>query len=172
LRTSLIFAPVALVAQAACTSPDMAMNPAYAGDTILNAVAYINLNEREDREEIKAFIGVDPVHTEWCAAFLNAVLEESGMPSPNTLNHEFPLTARTYLKWGREVDYPLPGDVVIFPRGTQGWQGHVGIFLEPREINGVVYYMILGGNQNNTVSIKAFEASRALGIRRWTGTRI
>ena len=132
----------------------------------MKAVEYINLNETNDRQEIKAFVGVDPVRTEWCAAFLNAVHESSGIPSLNTIEHEYPLTARGYLDWGVEVDYPLPGDVVVFPRGNQGWQGHVGLFIEHREINGVLYFMILGGNQNNSVSIEPYRADMAIGIRR------
>lgn len=135
-------------------------------DTISTAIEFINYDERNNREELKEFTGVDPVRTEWCAAFLNAVLEESGVPSPETLGHKYPLTARTYLTWGQSVEFPLPGDIVVFPRGDVGWQGHVGIFIEQREINGVLYYMILGGNQDNSVSITSYRASSALDIRR------
>lgn len=158
----------ALLFGQACTSTDTMKMPDHAGDIILNSAAYLNDHERTDRKELTEFIGVDPVRTEWCAAFMNAVLEESDVPSLNTIGHKYPLTARAYLDWGDRVEYPLPGDIVVFPRGNQGWQGHVGIFLEVRTIDGKEYFMILGGNQNNTVSIKPYLASRALGIRRWT----
>ena len=54
----------------------------------------------------------------------------------------------------------------MFPRGNQGWQGHVGFYLKTENINGVDYYVILGGNQNNKVSVKTYRANTALGIRR------
>jgi uncharacterized protein (TIGR02594 family) len=135
-------------------------NPAF------NAFQYINYSENTHRQELKEFTGVDPKRTEWCAAFVNAVLEESDIPSNN--NHKYPLTARAFLDWGTAVDTPEPGDVVVFPRGNQGWQGHVGFYIKTAEINGVEYYYILGGNQNNKVSIEMYRASRALGIRRQT----
>lgn len=158
---------------AACTPPRSAMidildsrkpirvensNPTY------KAIQYINFSERTHREELKELTGVDPRRTEWCAAFVNAVLEESGIPSNK--DHKYPLTARAFLDWGVKVKKPEPGDVVVFPRGNQGWQGHVGFFIREAEINGVTYYYILGGNQKNKVSIEMYRASRALGIRR------
>lgn len=170
MRISILIAPLVLVGQVACTAPrvpetDVIKIPANL-NTIHTAADYLYYDEVKERQEIKDFTGVDPVRTEWCAAFLNAVLEESGVPSLNTIEHAYPLTARGYLDWGVEVEYPLPGDVVVFPRGNQGWQGHVGLFIEHREINGVLYYMILGGNQSNRVSIEAYRADSAIGIRR------
>ena len=41
---------------------------------------YVGLNEYDDRREIKNLVGVDPVRTEWCAAFVNAVLEIQNIP--------------------------------------------------------------------------------------------
>jgi len=130
------------------------------------AIQYLGLHERQNRKEIKELVGVDPVYTEWCAAFVNAVLEESGVESNK--DHRYPLTARAFLDWGQKVPRAeiQPGDIVIFPRGNQGWQGHVGFFIKSETIGGITYYMILGGNQSNKVSIKAYRASRALGIRR------
>jgi uncharacterized protein (TIGR02594 family) len=134
-------------------------NPAF------KAANYLGYTERTHRAELKELTGVDPVRTEWCAAFINAVLEESGITSNN--NHKYPLTARAFLDWGMSVSKEdiKPGDIVVFPRGTQGWQGHVGFYLRSTDINGVEYYYILGGNQSNKVSIELYRASRALGIR-------
>ena len=137
-------------------------NPAY------KAASYLGYTERTHRAELKELTGVDPVRTEWCAAFVNAVLEESGVDSNN--DHAYPLTARAFLDWGTKVSKEniQPGDLVVFPRGNQGWQGHVGFYLKTVEINGRSYYLILGGNQNNKVSIVTYRASKALGIRRQT----
>ena len=163
-----------VLVMSACTVPSMSServtkvteirvgldNPA------IRAFKYIDYTERGNRAELKELTGVDPVRTEWCAAFVNAVLEESDIVSNN--DHRYPLTARAFLDWGQKVSKGdiRPGDIVIFPRGNQGWQGHVGFYLKTQTINGVEHYLILGGNQNNKVSIVPYRASKALGIRR------
>jgi len=167
-----------LALSAACTSPSNSVekitpeirhkirveldNPA------IQAFKYIDYTERTHRAELRELTGVDPVRTEWCAAFVNAVLEESDIVSNN--DHKYPLTARAFLQWGTKVTEPKPGDIVVFPRGNSSWQGHVGFYLKTMEINGVEYYMILGGNQSNKVSIVPYRASKALGIRRESST--
>jgi uncharacterized protein (TIGR02594 family) len=128
------------------------------------AANYLGYTEYTHRAELRELTGVDPVRTEWCAAFVNAVLEESNIKSNN--DHKYPLTARAFLDWGVGVDSPVPGDLVVFPRGNQGWQGHVGFYIRSVEVNGIEYYYILGGNQSNKVSIEMYPARKALGIRR------
>jgi len=166
--------PLAFI-MSACTAPSIGLEyqdeqreqiRVSTDNPTLKAAQYLNYTERTHRAELRELTGVDPVRTEWCAAFVNAVLEESDIPSNN--NHKYPLTARAFLDWGRKVDKEdiKPGDIVVFPRGNQGWQGHVGFYLKTQTINGVDYYLILGGNQRNKVSIVAYRASRSLGIRR------
>jgi uncharacterized protein (TIGR02594 family) len=135
---------------------------------VATAVNFIGYTEYTHRAELREFIGVDPVRTEWCAAFVNSVLEESNIRSNK--DHKYPLTARAFLDWGVRVNSQdiEPGDVVVFPRGNQGWQGHVGFYIRSVEVNGVEYYYILGGNQSNKVSIEMYPARKALGIRRQT----
>jgi uncharacterized protein (TIGR02594 family) len=137
-----------------------ANNPAY------TAANYLGFTEHTHRAELREFTGVDPVRTEWCAAFINSVLEESNIPSNR--DHKYPLTARAFLDWGQSIskDEIESGDIVVFPRGNEGWQGHVGFYLRSEEVNGVLYYHILGGNQSNMVSIETYPANQALGIRR------
>jgi len=135
------------------------------GQNLLSAYRFINYSEQTHRAELKEFIGVDPVRTEWCAAFVNAVLNESGIAGSESVS-QYPLTARSFLEWGEEVDEPKPGDLVVFPRGNQGWQGHVGFYLGTSLINGETFYQILGGNQSNKVSIELYPARSKLGIRR------
>lgn len=134
------------------------------------AVEYIGLDERTDRSAIRELVGVDPVRTEWCAAFVNAMLELDGVPSLNTLSHPHPLLARSFLEWGLPVDASAVkrGDLVIFPRGRSSWQGHVGFYWGTVSRDGVTYYQILGGNQSNRVGIELYRADRALGVRRWS----
>ena len=159
---------------AACTTPGNTIEKVTptslisvtSGNPAIRAYSYIHYTERTHRAELRELTGVDPVRTEWCAAFANAVLEESNIESNNA--HKYPLTARAFLDWGQAIskDDIQPGDVVVFPRGNSSWQGHVGFFLRKVDVNDVEYYAILGGNQSNKVSIKLYRASRALGIRR------
>jgi uncharacterized protein (TIGR02594 family) len=135
-------------------------NPAF------KAASYLGYTEQTHRAELREFTGVDPVRTEWCAAFVNSVLEESNIPSNRS--HRYPLTARAFLDWGTAIERSKiePGDIVIFPRGNIPWQGHVGFFLRKQEINGVEHWWILGGNQSNKVSVVMYRASYSIGVRR------
>lgn len=126
---------------------------------------YYGWSERTNRQEIRELTGVDPVRTEWCAAFVNAVLEKNNTLGSDSVN-DYPLMARSFMFWGERVDEPKIGDVVVFPRGNRGWQGHVGFYIETRIIDDIDYYVILGGNQSNAVTYELYPAYRALAIRR------
>lgn len=90
----------------------------------------------------------------WCAAFVSAVLEEAGYVSAQTG------WARSYLNWGQKIDEPRVGCVVVFSRGKV--YGHVG-FVVGKDRKGNL--MVLGGNQDNAVNIRAFAVGRVLGYR-------
>ena len=135
------------------------------------ADAFVGFNERENRSELRQFMKIDPVRYEWCAAFVNASLYVNGVPGSESVSN-YPLTARSFLQWGEGVENPRLGDIVVFPRGNQGWQGHVGFYINTQEVNGVLYYVILGGNQDNEVSYELYPANKALGIRRWNTINI
>ena len=139
---------------------------------VVTAQPYLGLQEKQDRSELKEFVGVDPVRTEWCAAFANAVLELDGIPSLNNQDRYPPLMARSFLYWGNKVDRTdvQRGDIVVFPRGNQGWQGHVGFYVETQTYDNKEYWVILGGNQDNTVSYALFDPHRAIDIRRYINT--
>jgi len=132
---------------------------------IIYATQYLGLHEQKDRKQLQKFVRVDPAHTEWCAAFLNAILKRQGIPGSESVS-EAPLMARSFLKWGIGVDAPEYGDIMIFRRGTRGWQGHVAIYLGTVERNGRTYYRMLGGNQNDSVNIMQYPASKLIAIRR------
>lgn len=94
--------------------------------------------------------------TPWCAAFVCAMLERAGQASPKTLS------ARDFLRWGKKLDKPKPGAIVVFSRGDpRGWQGHVAFFLE----EDATRIRVLGGNQANAVSAVWYPKSRLLGYR-------
>ena len=130
------------------------------------AEEYLGLHERQNRQQLKELLDVDPVRTEWCAAFVNAILELEGIP--NNDEHKYPLTARAFLDWGNPINPQdiKPGDIVVFPRGNQGWQGHVGFYVTTVDTNKGQRWVILGGNQSNSVRYDLYDPKRALGIRR------
>ena len=130
------------------------------------AYHYYGLHEQKDRKLIQELTGVDPVTTEWCAAFVNMVLLEQGLPTSEFVS-DYPLMARSFLIWGEEITTPKQGDIVIFERGETGWQGHVGFYVSSfKNGEGKEYMNILGGNQKDQVTIDAYPVSRLLGIRR------
>ena len=132
-------------------------------DPAVKAAEFYGLHERTNRQELKELVGVDPVRTEWCAAFVNAILELENIPSNK--DHKYPLTARAFLDWGNPINPQdiQRGDIVVFPRGNQGWQGHVGFYIGRHESG---KWIILGGNQSNSVRYDLYDPKRALGIRR------
>lgn len=100
-----------------------------------------------------------PDEIAWCSAFLNGVAWELRLPRSKSA------AARSWLSVGVPVniaDARAESDVVILSRGTNPAQGHVGFYAgwEGGQV------LVLGGNQQNTVSIEAFDATRILGIRR------
>ena len=136
-----------------------------APEHIQTALNKYGFNEYQHRTVLREYVGVDPKRTEWCAAFVNAVLNESGIPGSESVSN-VPLMARSFLTWGETIQDPNAGDLVVFPRGKVGWQGHVGFYVGSIYRNNVEYYRILGGNQNNSVNIEIYPASKALSIRR------
>jgi len=103
----------------------------------------------------------------WCSAFVNFVAWMLRLPRSKSL------AARSWLQVGKAVEKALaiPGyDVVILQRGDGAQPGaevisapgHVGFFAGDDRTN----VHIVGGNQNNSVSVEAFPVTRILGIRR------
>jgi len=131
---------------------------------ISRANAYVGMSERKNRKELRSLINVDPVSTEWCAAFVNSILELENIEGSGTVHHN-PLLARSFLSWGQTIPRNAiqPGDIVVFPRGSTGWQGHVGFYYGlTKEGN----WVILSGNYNDKVSYAVFRPTYAIGIRR------
>ena len=93
------------------------------------------------------------------------ILLENDLPTSESVSRYY-LTARSFLTYGQEVTEPRQGDIIVFPRGNQGWQGHVGFYVSSTTINGAEYYNIIGGNQNDSVTITPYLSSSALTIRR------
>jgi uncharacterized protein (TIGR02594 family) len=93
--------------------------------------------------------------TAWCAAFVGACLERAGIPSTRSLR------ARSYLDWGKPVDAPSAGAVVVLRRGNDAALGHVGFLVGMTDSR----VLVLGGNQSNAVTVSAFDRDLVLGFR-------
>lgn len=100
----------------------------------------------------------NPAAVPWCAAFVDSIVKASGEAGTGSL------LARSFLKWGNPVKEPQRGDVVVIQRGSRnGPLGHVG-FFDGYDKDGNV--LVLGGNQNNKVSVAPFPPDSILGFRR------
>lgn len=129
------------------------------------AKQYIGKQEIRDRKELMAFmkkykIDIDPSKTPWCAAFINATERAVGNAGTGKLN------ARSFLTYGTDVDGDdaQEGDIVIFSRGSNSWQGHVTYFVEWDDKTNTV--VVLGGNQSDMVCYSHYSQDRIIGIRR------
>jgi uncharacterized protein (TIGR02594 family) len=95
--------------------------------------------------------------TAWCSAFANWVAKQAGYESSSQL------TARSWLSVGTSTSNPESGDLVVLWREhPNSWKGHVGFLI--KETKRYVY--LLGGNQGNSVSIKAYPKNRVLDFRK------
>jgi len=95
--------------------------------------------------------------TPWCGLFVANCLATALSDEPNPGN---PLGARNWQKFGREIETPTLGAVVVFWRGSRnGWKGHVGFY----DGEDATHIHCLGGNQSNKVSIARISKSRLLG---------
>lgn len=97
--------------------------------------------------------GIKDDETPWCAAFVGFCLENAGIVSSRFES------AKSYLTWGRQLEHPAQGAIVVF---TRDGGGHVG-FVVGRTKSGDL--MVLGGNQGNEVNIRAFPVSRVSSYR-------
>lgn len=97
--------------------------------------------------------GIRDDETPWCAAFVGACLERAGFHSSRFES------AKSYLNWGVKLDHPEIGAIAVL---TRNGGGHVG-FVVGRDGAGNV--MLLGGNQDNAVNVRAFSRQRIVGYR-------
>jgi uncharacterized protein (TIGR02594 family) len=93
----------------------------------------------------------------WCAARVGSALKRSHLPIPPV---NVNLLARSYLTWGVPCE-PKRGAIVVFPRGSSTWQGHVGCVVGVHGSR--VRY--IAGNQSDAVGYGEAAISSALGFR-------
>lgn len=91
--------------------------------------------------------------TPWCSSFVSYCLEKAGIASTKNA------WARSYLNWGKKIESPVKGCIVVFSRGADS--GHVAFFEEDEGSQ----IKVLGGNQGNEVCYDTYPKSRLLGYR-------
>jgi uncharacterized protein (TIGR02594 family) len=133
---------------------------------LAKAESMIGLNARRDRQTLKQELSqanhmtVDPARIPWCAAWMNMVLDQSGIKGTGSL------LARSFLAWGKPVQGdPKIGDVVVMRRGRNRNQGHVGFFYAFVDHNGSKMIAVLGGNQGKEVKISYYPISKVIAYR-------
>lgn len=97
----------------------------------------------------------------WCGLFVGHVV---AVTLPREKLPTNPLGALQWAKFGRELNGPALGAILVFRRDGGG---HVGFYLGET----ATHYRVLGGNQNNSVSITLIAKDRLVtsGIR-WPTT--
>jgi len=91
----------------------------------------------------------------WCSAYICWVFEKARIPSTKSA------MARSWLGWGKGIEDPYEGCVVVFSRGDNPKSGHVGIYI--KESSKAI--LVLGGNQRDQVGETFYSKSRLLGYR-------
>jgi uncharacterized protein (TIGR02594 family) len=96
--------------------------------------------------------------TAWFGAFLDHSLRAAGEEVVYTGQ-----VARYWLKLPVKLDEPAVGSIVVlWTESPTTWKGHAG-FLVGKDSDGNL--LLLGGNQDGSVNVKAFPASQVLGYR-------
>ncbi len=98
--------------------------------------------------------------TPWCSSFVGAMLARAGIKGTQDMR------ARSWEAWGERLPAPSLGCIGVKRRmGGQSWQGHVGFVVAANPS----FVWLVGGNQNNAVSIAAFSRHQFTAFRWPTG---
>jgi uncharacterized protein (TIGR02594 family) len=108
--------------------------------------------------EYNAYTELDAQNDEipWCSSFANFVVAQAGLVGTKSA------AAKSWLKWGKELQDPIPGCIVVMNRGKNPALGHVGFYVKT-ENDGLI--VICGGNQHNEVNISNFFPNSILSYR-------
>jgi len=103
-------------------------------------------------------LGLSKVYTNdeipWCGLFIAYCCHAAGLEVV-----ERPLWALNWNKYGTKAEVPMLGDILTFKRNGGG---HVGLYVG----EDITHYHVLGGNQNNSVSVSRIAKSRLNQARR------
>lgn len=97
----------------------------------------------------------------WCGLFMAHIM---GATLPEEVLPSNPLSAKAWAKFGRPLNVPSLGCVLVFSRDGGG---HVGLYVGET----MTAYRVLGGNQSNSVSLTWIDKKRLVeGGMRWPQT--
>lgn len=95
--------------------------------------------------------------TPWCSAFVNWCFHRARLMGTDSAR------ARSWLDWGVPLQRPVIGCVAVLQRPARGPDaGHVALWWSHRNPQECWLY---GGNQDNTVGLKAYPRIDILGFR-------
>lgn len=131
----------------------------------------MGLHEVRDNARLRAWLKTDgktlgdPAALPWCGDFVETCIKLAlpGEPLPGVVGAN-PYFARNWAQFGI-VSPPTYGAVLVFERGPSS--GHVG-FCVGEATTGAAF-MVLGGNQGDTVSVVPIAKSRLIACR-WPAT--
>ncbi len=97
----------------------------------------------------------------WCSSFVNWCMDKAGITGTRSA------AARSWATWGKELEAPQPGCIVVFRRydPNNPSAGHVAFFVRKR----APLVDVLGGNQSNSVRMSGYALSDVLTYR-WPNT--
>jgi len=96
--------------------------------------------------------------TPWCASFVAHCLEMAQVKSTRSA------MARSYEKWGQEIEPHYGCIVVMWRKSLESGAGHVGFHIgpDPKDEGRI---MLLSGNSDNQVRITSYSKNRILGYK-------
>ena len=92
----------------------------------------------------------------WCSSLVNWCMMQAGITRTNSA------AARSWSTWGRPLVGPAMGCVVVLSRPPNPAHGHVAFCVG---VVGTDRIALLGGNQNNQVSVATYPRSRVVAYR-------
>jgi uncharacterized protein (TIGR02594 family) len=93
--------------------------------------------------------------TAWCSSFVNWCMEQASLKGTDNA------MARSWQHWGKKLEKPQLGCVVVFKRPPNPQSGHVAFYIgeTPTDIK------VLGGNQGDEVNVSLYSKERFLEYR-------
>lgn len=104
----------------------------------------------------------------WCSIGLASILSENESFKIQITEANINPMARSWLRLPNivfDLEYALPGDIVILTRTSNGISGHVALYVG-ENINDKTKINLLGCNQSDQVNIQSFNKANVIGIRR------
>lgn len=150
--------------------PGEALPPILTGPVLppwyLEARRKIGLQEKLHNKELREYLKSDgstlgdPAKLPWCGDFMETVIALTLPEEPMVDN---PYWALNWKKFGRPIDIVALGAIAPFSRPGGG---HIGQIAGHDK----THYHVLGGNQNNAITITRIDKERLSGPLRWPTT--